>query len=263
MYRILCGGQEIFNGASIGELPVISARMSEQLNESGSLQFVLAQGHPLYGLLESMSSYVMAYDDDEIIFEGRVLESGRPSFSGQITYDCEGALSYLMDSEISPSTNPRTMTVQEFFSWCLTQHNAEINNDPRRTFTTGTVTVPDRAKSQSFQISSYTQTKTVIENNLINVYGGYLRIRHENGVRYLDWLEYYSDQVDPQTIVIGENVIEQAFSYNGDNLFTVIRPVGKNGLLLDTPTINVFTNEEINNKYGRIIRSVRDRKSVV
>ena len=73
MYRILCGSDEIFDGAHIGVLPVISARQSEQLNESGNLQFVLAQGHPLYGSLEAMSSYITAYDDDEIIFEGRVL----------------------------------------------------------------------------------------------------------------------------------------------------------------------------------------------
>lgn len=256
MYRILCGSDEIFDGAHIGVLPVISARQSEQLNESGNLQFVLAQGHPLYGSLEAMSSYITAYDDDEIIFEGRVLECGRPTFSGQITYECEGALSYLMDSEVPPSRNAMTMTVEEFFAWCLTQHNAEVGNDPRRSFAAGNVTVPDHAKSEKFQITSYTQTKTAIENNLVNVYGGYLKIRHDNGVRYLDWLEHYSDQVNPQALVIGENIIEQAFTYNGDNMFTVIRPVGKNGILLDNPTINVFSSEEINNKYGRIVRSV-------
>lgn len=256
MYRILCGSQEIFNEENIGELQVVSARQSEQLNESGNLQFTLAQGHPLYGLLEAMASYITAYDDDEVIFEGRVLECPKPNFSGQITYECEGALSYLMDSEVTPSKNPMTKTVEEFFAWCIAQHNADIGNDPKRTFTVGNVTVSDRAKSEKFQITSYTQTKTAIENNLINVYGGYLKIRHENGVRYLDWLEHYSDQVNPQLIVLGENVIEQAFNVNGENLFTVIRPVGKNGLLLDTQTINVFSSEEINNKYGRIIRSV-------
>ena len=257
MYQIICGSQDIFNSTTIGELPVISAKMSEQLNESGNLQFVLAAGHPLYDQLEPMASYVTAYEDNEVIFEGRVLEAGLPTFSGQITYDCEGALSFLMDSEVPPIANATTMTVQAFFEWCLTHHNSEVMNDPRRTFQAGNVTVSDASKSEKFQITSYTQTKTAIENYLLNVYGGYLKIRYENGVRYLDWVENYSDQVDTGVIVIGENVVERSFTNSGENLFTVIRPVGKNGLTLDgVGTIDVFSSEEVMNKYGRIVRSV-------
>ena len=85
MYQIYSGNQEIFNSTDINALPVVSARMSEQLNESGNLQFTLVYGHPLYDQLEPMASYVTAYEDDDIIFEGRVLENGLPTFSGQIT----------------------------------------------------------------------------------------------------------------------------------------------------------------------------------
>lgn len=255
MYKIMLGNDEIFNPTRMSDLPVQEARQSEQLNEPGALQFTLIHGHPKYGLLEGMAAYITAYDDDDIIFYGRVITDGLPTFSGQITYDCEGALSFLNDSEVTPSKNPISKTPQQLFEWCIQQHNADIGNDSRRTFTAGNVTVSEKNKSEQFQITSYTKTKDVIDNQLINVYGGYLKVRYDNGVRYLDWLEHYSDNVNPQTILIGENVIDRAFSNSGEGLFTVIRPVGKNGILLDTPTIDVFSQEMIT-KYGRIVKSV-------
>lgn len=255
MYRIECDNVEVFNTSRMDELPVAEAGLSEQLNEAGSLRFVLVQGHPSYGIPEGMATYVKAYEDDEIIFDGRVLSDTLPTFSGQITYECEGALSFLMDSEVTPSRSVMNKTPQEFFDWCIQQHNADIGNDSKRTFQPGNVTISERNKAEKFQISSYTQTKSAIESNLINVYGGYLKVRYSNGVRYLDWLENYSDDINPQTIVIGQNVIDRAFSNSGEGLYTVLRPVGKNGLLLDTPTIDVFSQAMIN-KYGRIIKSV-------
>lgn len=260
MFRIECTGigndpVEIFNSNRINELPVTEAAQSEQLNEAGSLRFTLVRGNPGYESLESMSCFVTAYENNNMLFYGRVLDAGKPTFSGTRTFECEGALTFLMDSEVTPNKNAVTRTAQEMFEWCIAQHNADIGNDPARTFEVGRVTVSEKNKSEKYQISSYTQTKTVIENNLLNVYGGYLRVRIEDGHRYIDWLEHYSSRVDQSPIVVGENVMEKAFSESGENLFTVLRPVGKNGLLLDTPTINIFP-QELMNKYKRIVKSV-------
>lgn len=256
MYRIEADGVEIFNPDNMNTLPVTEAQMSEQLNEAGALRFTLVHGHPKYGELEGMASYITAYDDNDVIFYGRVMETPLPSFSGLISYECEGALSFLNDSEVTPSKNAMTKTAQEFFEWCITQHNADVGNDSRRTFEVGNVTVSEKNKSEKYQISSFTQTKSAIENNLLNVYGGYLRVRIVNGHRYIDWLENYSNNLNQSPITIGVNIIERAFTMSGENLFTVLRPVGKNGFLLDNPTINVFSSSQINNKYGRIIKSV-------
>lgn len=255
MYRIEANGVEIYNSTLMDTLPVTEAQQSEQLNEAGGLRFTLVHGHPKYGLLEPMASYITAYEDADVVFYGRVLDAGLPTFSGLISYECEGALSFLNDSNVTPSKNVRTMTVQEFFEWCINEHNSDIQYDSRRIFEVGQVTIPEKNKSEKFQISSYTKTKTAIENNLLNVFGGYLKVRIENGHRYLDWLEHYSSNVNQSPITIGENVIEKAFSMNGENLFTVVRPVGKNGILLDTPTIDVFPAAAIT-KYGRIVEPV-------
>lgn len=260
MFRIECTGigndpVEIFNSNRINELPVTEAAQNEQLNEAGSLRFTLVRGNPGYESLESMSCFVTAYENNNMLFYGRVLDAGKPTFSGTRTFECEGALTFLMDSEVTPNKNAVTRTAQEMFEWCIAQHNADIGNDPARTFEVGRVTVSEKNKSEKYQISSYTQTKTAIENNLLNVYGGYLRVRIEDGHRYIDWLEHYSSRVDQSPIVVGENVMEKAFSESGENLFTVLRPVGKNGLLLDTPTINIFP-QELMNKYKRIVKSV-------
>jgi len=255
MFYIKCGETEIFNPTKVNELPVSEARISEKLNEGGSMTFTLVKGHPAYDVLEPMYSFVTLYDDDNIVFYGRVMEHDLPSFSCQIKYECEGTVCFLNDSEIEPSKRTRSMTPEAFFRWCIEQHNADIDNDPRRTFTAGVVTVDDKNKTENFNTSSYTKTKDAIQNNLLGVYGGYLRVRYESGVRYLDWVKDYSDSVNPQQIKIGINIIERSFTKSSDDLFTYIRPVGKNGLLLDERIIRVFP-EALVQKYGRIVKSV-------
>ena len=92
----------IYDQNGTTSLPIIGPKSSFELNEAGSLGFTLLPGHPLYNDLEPLSSYVYAYDDGEEIFYGRVLQKSKPTLTGQVSYQCEGALTFLLDSEVEP-----------------------------------------------------------------------------------------------------------------------------------------------------------------
>lgn len=265
MYRIMLVSspedQVIYDQSQMSTYSVVGPKYEFEINEAGSLTFSLVIGHPLYDTLEPLASFVRAYDDNEEIFYGRIIQRSEPTLEGQVSFICEGALSFLMDSEIAPfgkdnKGNPitQTMTAQEFLQMCITQHNAEVQ-DSRRQFTIGSITASKRARTDEYSITNYTQTKSAIESNILNMYGGFIRVRPNNNGGYaIDWLENY-EVVNPQPITIGTNVEEQTNEMDGSSMFTVIRPVGNDGLVLPEGTIDVYSAADIA-KYGRIVKTI-------
>jgi len=241
-------------------LPLESGRFTLEINEGGSLEFTLPFSHPFFDTLEPMSTFVTVRDDTEEVFYGRIYDRSDPTLTGRITYQGEGALSFLQDSEIPPESknskgeyNKRTMTAEAFFRWCIERHNADVN-DPRRQFTVGQVTATRKNESDEYQITSYTETKSAISQYILDRFGGMLRVRAgSNGVHYIDWVQDYG-VTDPQPISIGSNVTDMTTALNGEGFFTVLRPVGANGLTLSPATIDIFPADKMA-KYGRIIKS--------
>ena len=165
----------IYDQSQIDDLPVLSPGCSLEINEAGSLHFTLIPGHPLIDSLEPLASFIQALDDGEEIFYGRVISRSKPTLTGQVSFECEGAIAFLNDSEIAPygkdangKNITRTMTAEAFFRDCITQHNAEVN-DSRRQFTIGTISAAKKNESAEYGITSYTQTKSAIESNILGV----------------------------------------------------------------------------------------------
>ena len=250
----------IYDQSRMNELSVVSPRLSLEISEAGSLSFTLPITHPQISELWPLQSFLKVYDDGTEKFYGRILQRSHPTLLGQISFECEGDLSFLLDSEITPygkdsSGNQITqnLTAEAFFRWCIDQHNADVGNDPRRTFTVGIVNANKRNSTSEYSIASYTQTKSAIESNILDIYGGFLRTRPKpGGGRYIDWIENY-DAVNPQSITIGTNMEEQTNEFDANDLFTVIRPVGNDGITI-TP-IDLFPAADMA-KYGRIVKSV-------
>lgn len=264
MYTIkaLNGSSEeiIYSPETQDDRPVVNAKGSFELNEGGSLDLVLAYGHPLFDQLDPISTYVSVLDDNEEIFYGRITAKSDPTFTGEISYQAEGALCLLRDSQIPPDARDssgqqtsRSMSAEAFFRWCIDQHNTQLN-DPRRTFTVGEVTATKRNEVRDYQVGSYTETKSAIDQFITDVYGGYLRVRNVNGTRYIDWIQDYG-RTNPQEITIGVNVRSLNNTIGADGFFTALLPVGNNGLTLDTPTINLFPPDKMA-QYGKIIKTV-------
>lgn len=268
MYRVVANNPDgseftIYDPVGAGALPVLAPRLTEELNEAGSLEFALTIGHEAYDRLIPKATYVTAYLDGEEIFYGRLLSPESSPLLGQIQYTCAGALSLLQDGEYPAdgknddgTTKGWKTTAENFFRWCINNHNDEVGNDPRRKFQVGIIDHPDSGTERTFQVSSYTDTLSVLRNNLLDYYGGFLRVRPDgNGGHYVDWVDQYGD-VDAGTLELGENILSIANRINSDDLVTAIRPVGKDGLLLSgSPTIDLFGEEDMQ-RFGKIVKSV-------
>ena len=114
-----------------------------------------------------------------------------------------------------------------------------------------------------YRYSTYENTWKTIEDRLISRLGGYVRIRHENGQRLIDYIESYG-HTNEQVIRFGENILDLIQEVNCDSLATVIVPLGKR----DEETDERLTIKSVNEgkdyiedpdaiaKYGRIVKTV-------
>ena len=261
MYSILRNdGMVIYSPSQIGERPAYGAHLTQELNQAGNLSFSILPEHPLYSVLKPMETYLSAFDDDEEIFYGRVISVDDPVFTGTRNIECEGAYAFLEDADMPPDLKSSSgssgvsQSASEFFTRCINTYNSSVN-DSRRQFVIGTISHSKASQVDTYSISSYTSVKSCLESMLLNKLGGFIRIRSgQNGTHIIDWIEDYG-VTDASEITIGENVLDQTTRMSVENFFTVIRPVGANGLLLPEETLNVFGSDEMN-RYGRIIKTI-------
>ena len=72
MYQIMCDDY-ILHDAVIDDLKVIGARCGLEVNKTGSLTFQIAPTHPYYDKIKKHTSQIKLYQDDRVLFWGRVL----------------------------------------------------------------------------------------------------------------------------------------------------------------------------------------------
>ena len=91
--------------------------------------------------------------------------------------------------------------------------------------------------------SDYSDTRSAIENKLLNVYGGYIRTRKEKDGYYIDYLKEYED-VEGQTIQFGDNVLDISKYIKSDGIKTCIIPIGATNSATGKPiTIKSVNND--------------------
>ena len=261
-YYLTFHASSIYDQSQMDTLSVNGPKCTLELNNPGSLSFTLMPDHPLFNTLEPLSSFIQVLDDGEEIFYGKIKSRSEPKITGQVSFTCEGAIGFLQDSEVPPDaknssggTQSRKMKAKDFFAWCIQKHNEDVD-DFRRKLTVGNITASKKEEQADYSITSYTQTKSAIESNILNVYGGFLKIRSANHgrVHYIDWVQDYGD-LNPQTVAIGENIVDQTNEIDATSMFTVLRPVGNNGVKLSEETINLYPAADMA-KYGRIVKTI-------
>jgi hypothetical protein len=199
MYRIYLDG-ELFYDPRLPEYALTGIKCDLEVNKTGTLRFTIPATHPLIGSVQKMYSELTLYQDKDWLYSGRVL-SDDTDFDGNRTIECEGELSYLLDS-IQRYHEYHDISVKDYFTDLIAKHNADV--DDRKRFVVGTVTVVDPNDSL-YRYSTYESTWSTIEDRLIKRLGGYIRIRHENGKRIIDYIEDY-ESINSQVIRFGENI---------------------------------------------------------
>lgn len=200
------------------ELSVLSPVLETSCNAAGTLTFVLLPAHPLYDKLQKLKTRIRVMQDDEIIWRGRVLET-ESDFYRQKTVTCEGELTYLVDSVLHPyKLADYDGTAAGLFRLYLTRHNEAVSEAQQ--FQIGNV---DIETLSSVENTGYGNTWDEISNNLIDIHGGFLRIRHEDGARYLDWTKASGTSCG-QVIRFGENLLDLSEYVSASEVVTCLIP---------------------------------------
>lgn len=258
-YKLYVDGELFFaNDWNEKEYRLISPKIKLELNKSGSIEFTILPTHPFYNAFSPMKSIVTAYRDDTLIFDGRVLSGDADNYKQRRVY-CEGALAYLVDSVLPPCKGTRT--AEEHYRLIINAHNEQV--EPEKRFSPGIVSIDQKSESQIFGEDSYRENFSSIETDLLDAYGGYLRIRYDGSTRYLDYVKSY-DSANSQKIRFGSNLLDLTNKRSGEDLFTILLPIGKDKLTIEgagSSTKYVHNGRYLENPeaialYGRIIKLI-------
>ena len=224
MYQIICDDY-VLHDATIDELKVIGAKCSLEVNKTGSLTFQIASTHPYYDKIKKHTSEIKLYQDDRVLFCGRVLND-EITFENIKNIECEGELSYFLDSiqrgkeyHLEGGTEN---VIKTYLKDIVAIHNSQVDESKR--FSVGVVNITD-PNNYLYKISNYDDTLTVLTDKLLNTYGGYLMVRREDGVRYLDYVNELTN-VSNQTIEFGKNIIDMTRYIKGEDIYTALIPLG-------------------------------------
>lgn len=221
IFSIYADGELLYaSGYQEEGVRVISPNAKVEVGVSGSVDFTILPEHYLYDHLEKFKTKITAKMGEKTIFYGRVL-SWSDDFYNQRNVHCEGELSYLIDSVQPPRR--MEMTPRAYFTAVVAEHNLQV--EAAKQFTVGTINV-DRADTPiMFENNSYRDTRSDIDSDLIDQFGGLLRTRNVNGVRYLDWVKDYGITT-AQTIEFGENLLDLSGDLASTEMFTILLPTG-------------------------------------
>ena len=223
MYFVYCDNKPLYDlrdESLVLEAPTVTLTQ----NSAGTFQFVIMPKHPHYDDIHELESVITVYDRDEEIFCGRVVEVKRDRLNKKQVF-CESELAYFNDSIQRPAEY-QGVTVQQYLNTLISIHNNQVEGSGMidKTFTLGAVTVVD-PNNYVYKFTNWESTLEVIKKDLLETYGGYLRIRKQNGYRYLDYLKDYPNTND-QVIEFGENLLDFTEDMVASDIATAIIPLG-------------------------------------
>lgn len=222
MYRVYCNNSPLYDLRD-EDLVLISPIVKIGENTAGSFEFSILPKHPHYEEVNELTSVITAYDGDEEIFCGRVVEITKDLYNRKKVI-CEGELAYFNDSIQRPARY-QGLTVRGYLETLVNIHNQQVKNQGiDKTFKVGAVTVQDK-NDYVYKYTNWESTLEVIKTDLLKTYGGYLRIRKENGVRYLDYLADYPN-TNTQVIEFGSNLLDFTHDMVASDIVTAVIPLG-------------------------------------
>lgn len=226
MYSIYADGACIYSDVfALGSMKVLNPKLVLEDNGAGSLSMKLPPMNVGYASIIRMITDISVQKDGEEIWAGRVLSENKDFWNNRDLY-CEGEMAFFNDSS-QPPAEYNGLSVRAYLERLIAVHNSKVT--PNRRFTLGAVTVVD--KNFPTYYTNYEKTMAIL-NALVEQYGGHLRVRKVNRVRYLDYLAEYPDTCS-QVIQFGSNLIDFTRKWDSTEFATVIIPLGNR--LEDSP----------------------------
>jgi hypothetical protein len=173
----------------VNKIKLPEGSIRKEINLIDSFDFKIYPGNPGYGKIKPLKTLinVLNIKTGKYVFEGRVYKPKRAMDGSGVlsdTFEADGELGYLGDSQ-QKHREYRGSPIT-FLQELLNYHNSQV--EEYKQFKLGQVIVKDPNDYVYYYTSAEQTTFDTIKDKLLDRLGGELRIRKENGVRYLDYL---------------------------------------------------------------------------
>lgn len=257
MYRVYSDGLLLYH-SNLESLKIFNPSVEMEVNKTGSFLFNIFPDHPRYSLIKKLKSIITVYQDDYLLFRGRVLDD-EIGWHNEKYITCEGELAFLLDSIIRPYDF--TGSITDYLKMLINSHNSQVEAEKR--FSLGTVTVTDPNNYIVRSNIDHTATWTELQSKLIDLLGGYIVVRHEDGVQYIDYLKEIN-LLAPQKITFGKNLLDLKRIRKGADIATAVIPLGAklegSDARLTVSAVNngsdTIVDAEAQAQYGVIVKTV-------
>lgn len=205
------------------DAPRITGTIKQGINVIDSFTFDIYHNNPGYGLLNPLKTRVEVENTitRRVEFRGRVLIA-KPSLSStgelKINVLCESELGYLMDSSVTYAEY-HDLNVEDYLYKLIENHNSQV--DEAKWFKVGIVDV----EANLYRFWGYDKTFDTLKDDLLDRLGGELRVRYENGVRYLDYLKEIGEKKET-TIQLAKNLVTIEQERDPSEIISRLIPLG-------------------------------------
>lgn len=217
MYRIYLDNNLIYDNHT-PELSVSDATLELLQNDISTFQFTIYPNNPYINAIDRMVSRVTVYRDSMLMFSGLVCDD-EVGFMNQRLIKCKSDLYYLTRTIVR--NYEFSGGVKDYFTKLIEEHNAHSEFK----FTVGKVTVTDPNDYITRASSGLPSTWNELNDKCIKMLGGYISLRYADGKTYIDYLADY-EEVSPQKIEFGKNLLEAKREASGLDIATVLIPLG-------------------------------------
>lgn len=231
MYRVTLINENIetviHSELSIEGAPRLSEGfIKEAINTINSFTFIILPNNPGYDKIFAQKTLVEVLNTktNQLEFEGRILlPSEKMGDDGLFTKRvvCESEMGYLQDS--TQRYGEYRSTPSEFFSIIIENHNRQVEEHKR--FEVGLVDVTN-STDNVYRYLGYEKTFPTLQDKLLDRLGGEIRLRKENGKRYLDWVTEIGE-VKNTEIRIAKNLLSIEKEQDPTEIITRLVPLGE------------------------------------
>ena len=233
MYEIWADDLLIYSDVTpLETVKMINPVLTLEDSAAGSLEFSLPPVNKGYSqdILKRMVTNITVKENDEWLWSGRILQDSFDFWNNRKIV-CEGELAFLNDSIQPPhryDVEHDHTTIETFLTDLIRIHNSQVGSD--RQFQVGIVSVVDGDITDNsnsiYRFTNYETTLACINDKLVERLKGHIRIRHQDGLRYIDYIRDDDLTANSQIVRFGVNLLDFSKNIDMSELSTVIVPRG-------------------------------------
>lgn len=252
-YRVLIDNKDAWSPYD-ERLSFYSTALEANQDDVSTFEFSIDRTHALINDIHPRNSAIEILRNNASLFRG-IVYSVSTNYDGSKDIKCKDELYFLSltimepfqfgstetgkkiiinangDEEEVDNTTETHVSVADYLNHLIKCHN--MHSDEK--FTVGIVTATGDGV---FSDSSYSNTWSLI-SSAMKTYGFHVRVRHENGVRYIDFLKDITDE-NPQAIEFSKNLTDAKVERDASEMITAIIPTGA----------SYETKQTVTNQYG-------------